>query len=128
MIDDPHNRVHDGIAIQIVPFAIVPPKLAAVSVASVNPNDATWRALNLHSTAIPKLYPCDSSEIPCDEADAQQPVVLNGVQDNSLPYTCPLQLDSLGDINTGCPRERSSRNRYRIPILGQCVVDGLYVC
>ena len=43
MIDDPDNCVHDGNAIQIVPFAIVPPKLAAVSIASVNPNNAiTW--------------------------------------------------------------------------------------
>ena len=42
MIDDTDNCVRDGVAIQIVPFAIVPPKLAAVSIASVNPNNATW--------------------------------------------------------------------------------------
>ena len=47
MIDDPDNCVHDGNAIQIVPFAIVPPKLAAVSIASVNPNNATWSTLKL---------------------------------------------------------------------------------
>jgi hypothetical protein len=71
MIDDADNRVYDGVAIQIVPFAIVPPKLAAVGVASVNPNDAIWCTLNLHSAAIMKLYPCDSREISCDKTDAE---------------------------------------------------------
>ena len=128
MIDDPDNRVYDGIAIQVVPFAIVPPKLAAVSVASVNANDAIWCALNLHSTAITKLYPCDSGEISCEKTDAQQPVVLNGVQDNSLPDTDSLQLDSLGDIDAGCPSKRSCWNRDCIAVLDQRVVDELHVC
>jgi hypothetical protein len=71
MIDDPDNCVHDSVAIQVVPFAIVPPKLAAVSIASVNANDATWRTLSLHPAAITKLYPRDSGEISCDKPDAE---------------------------------------------------------
>jgi hypothetical protein len=71
MIDDPDNRVYDRVPIQVVPFAIVPPKLAAVSIASVNANDAIWCTLNLHSAAITKLYSCDSGEISCHKTNAE---------------------------------------------------------
>src|SRR5437870_1619709 len=85
VIDHADDRVGDKETVQVIPFVVIESELTAVSVASVDVDDAARCCGNRRSPAVLKFYSRDPGQPSGDKPNRDQSNVAGSILDNSLP-------------------------------------------